>query len=35
MKTKPIIQDKKYQFLLTDIGGAWYMQKNDQEYTTT
>ena len=27
IKSKPLIQDKKLQFLLTYIGGTWYMKK--------
>ena len=27
MKFKPLSQDKNHQFLLTDIGGSWYMKK--------
>ena len=34
MKSKPFSQDKKYQILLTEIGGAWY-KKYEKEATTT
>ena len=27
MKSNPLSQDKNLQFLLTDIGGVWYMKK--------
>ena len=29
MKYKPLIQDKKDQFLWSDIGGAWYIKNYD------
>ena len=27
IKSKPLSQDKKHQFPLSGIGGAWYMEK--------